>query len=71
VTVTAHSFAPNDIATPRAYSAAFNECSEPSIATIIFKNFEFSADNLVLSKYTKGLIKMNLAARQNVSLRST
>jgi hypothetical protein len=39
-------------AIPRAYSAAFNECSEPSIATSIFENFEFSADNLVV-KQTK------------------
>ena len=31
---------------------AFNECSEPSIATSIFENFEFSADNLVV-KQTK------------------
>jgi len=36
-----------------AYSAAFSECSEPSIATIIFENFECDAaasdeDNLIL-----------------------
>ena len=29
-----------DFAISKAYSAAFNECSEPSTATIIFENFE-------------------------------
>lgn len=36
----------------KAYSAAFNECSDPSIATIIFGNFEYEVfdveDNLIL-----------------------
>ena len=44
----------------KACWAAFNECSEPSIATIIFENFGALEDNLILSKYTKDHIKMNL-----------
>jgi hypothetical protein len=55
-----------DFATSYAYSAAFNECSEPSIATVIFENFEYDTggggaavdeDNLMLYNNIKGLIK--------------
>ena len=37
VTVTAYRCAPKDLAKSIAYSAALNECSEPSIATRIFE----------------------------------
>ena len=45
VTVTAQSSALYTFAYSIAYSAALNESGEPSIATIIFENFEFSADD--------------------------
>jgi hypothetical protein len=61
--VTANSLELKDFETSKAYSAAFKECSEPSIATIIFENFEcevFNAeDNLVLYDNVEYLIKRN------------
>jgi hypothetical protein len=53
-----------DFATSNAYSAAFNEYSEPSIATIISENFECDTggggaavdeDNLILYNNIKGI----------------
>jgi hypothetical protein len=57
-----------DFANSKAYLAAFNECSEPSIATIIFENFECDTGgggpavdehNLISYNNIKGLIKRN------------
>jgi hypothetical protein len=68
-----------DFSTSKAYSAAFNEYSEPSIACIICENFEYGTaavdyDNLILYDNIKDLVNKNKslsAAIQSIYMAST